>query len=59
MYMVVASREFWTVTSRYATLIDGWASEGGFGFKLSSPAGISTADFTALFVTLGLIGEVI
>jgi hypothetical protein len=33
------------------SLIDGCA-EGGFGFKISSPAGIYTSELTALFVTL-------
>jgi hypothetical protein len=47
-------------------LIDGCAGfachrteEGGFGYKISSPAGIFTAELTALFVTLRHIGEVI
>jgi hypothetical protein len=75
MYSVMAPRELLTVTARYATLmvfytngslIDGcsgfaihWTEEGGFGYKLSSPAVIFTADLTALFVALRLIGEVI
>jgi hypothetical protein len=33
--------------------------EGGFGYKISSPAGIFIAELTALFVTLQRIGEVI
>jgi hypothetical protein len=33
--------------------------EGGFGYKISSPAGIYTAELTALFVTLRHIEEVI
>jgi hypothetical protein len=62
------------VTARHAAsmvfytdgfLIDGCAGfafrtgEGGFGYKTSSPAGIFTAEVTALFVTLRNIGEVI
>jgi hypothetical protein len=35
------------------------AEEGGFGYKVSSPVGIFTAELTALFLTLGHIGEVI
>jgi hypothetical protein len=57
-----------TVTARYtASLIfymDGslidecaglafhWTGEGGFGYKISSPANIFTAELTALFVSL-------
>jgi hypothetical protein len=64
-----------TVTTRYAasmvfythgSLIDGCAGfafhrtrEGGFGYKISSPAGIFSAKLTALLVTLRHIGEVI
>jgi hypothetical protein len=33
--------------------------EGGFGYKISSPAGIFIVELTALFVTLLHIGEVI
>jgi hypothetical protein len=33
--------------------------EGGFGYKIFSPASIFTAELTALFVTLQHIGEVI
>jgi hypothetical protein len=33
--------------------------EGGFGYKISSPAGIFTAELTALFETLRHIGKVI
>jgi hypothetical protein len=47
-------------------LIDGcagfefyWTGEGGFGYKISSPACIFTAELTALFVTLLHIGEII
>jgi hypothetical protein len=47
-------------------LIDGCAGfafhrtgEGGFGYKISSPACIFTAELTALFVTLQHIGEII
>jgi hypothetical protein len=75
MYLVVAPRELLTVTARYDasmvfytddSLIDGCAGfafhrtgKGGFGYKISSPAGIFTAELTALFVTLRNIGEVI
>jgi hypothetical protein len=75
VYSVVAPRELLTVTARYATsmifytdgsLIDGCAEfafhrtgEGGFGYKISSPAGAFTAELTALFVTLQHIEEVI
>jgi hypothetical protein len=68
MYSVVAPQELLTVMTRYATsmifytdgsLIDGCAGfafhrtgEGGFGYKISSPAGIFTAELTALFVIL-------
>jgi hypothetical protein len=64
MYSVVAQRELLTVTARYATsmvfytdgsLIDGCAGfafhqagKGGFGYKISSPAAIFTAELTAL-----------
>jgi hypothetical protein len=48
------------------SLIDGCAGfafnrtgVGGFGYKISSPAGIFTAELTALFVTLRHIGELI
>jgi hypothetical protein len=33
--------------------------ESGFGYNISSPAGIFTAELTALFVTLRHIGKVI
>jgi hypothetical protein len=75
MYSVVAPRELLTVTPRYAasmvfcmdgSLIDECAGfafhrtwEGGFGYNISSPDGIFTEKFTALFVTLRHIGEVI
>jgi hypothetical protein len=68
MCSVVAPRELLTVTAWYVTsivfktdgsLIDGCAGfaihrteEDGFGYKLSSPAGVFTAELTALFVTL-------
>jgi hypothetical protein len=74
MYSVVAPLELLTVTARYAasmvfdtdgSLIDGCAGfafhragEGGFGYKISSLAGIFTAELTDLFVTLRHIGEV-
>jgi hypothetical protein len=64
VYSVVAPRELLTVTARYAasmvfytagSLIDGSAGfafhrtrEGGFGYKISCPAGIFTAELTAL-----------
>jgi hypothetical protein len=73
MYSVMAPRKLLTVIARYATLmvfytdgslIDGcpgfgihWTEKGSVGYKLSSPAGVFTADLTALFVTLQLIGE--
>jgi hypothetical protein len=57
-----ASMIFYTVGS----LIDGCAGfgfhrtgEGGFGYKISSSAGIFTTELTALFVTLLHIEEVI
>jgi hypothetical protein len=59
MYSMVAPRELLTVTARHGasiafdtdgSLIDGYAGfafhrtgEGGFGYKISSPAGIFTA----------------
>jgi hypothetical protein len=68
MYPVVVPEKLLTVTSRYAKstifytdgpLIDGCAGfaihrtgEGGFDYKISSPAGIFTAELTALFPTL-------
>jgi hypothetical protein len=36
-----------------------WTEEGGFGYKISSPAGIFDAELTALFVTLQHIVKVI
>jgi hypothetical protein len=64
MYSVVAPLELLTVTASYAAsmvfytdgyLIDGCAGfafhqagEGGFGYKIASPAGIFTAELTAL-----------
>jgi hypothetical protein len=75
MYSVMAPQELLTVTATCAesmvfysdgSLIDGCAvlafhrtGEGGFGYKISSPAGIFTAELTALFVTLRHIEEVI
>jgi hypothetical protein len=63
------------VTTRYTrpmvfntdgSLVDGCAGfvihrteEGGFGHKISSPAGIFTAELTALLMTLRNIGEII
>jgi hypothetical protein len=71
MYSVVVPRELLTVIARSAALMvfytDGsligfafhWTREGGFGYKIPSPAGIFTAELTALFVTLRHIGEII
>jgi hypothetical protein len=75
MYSVVVPRELLTVTARYTasiisytegSLIDGCigfafhrTGDGGFGYKISSPVFIFTAELTALFVTLRHIGEVI
>jgi hypothetical protein len=75
IFSVVAPRELLTVTTRYAasmvpytdgSLIDGCAGfafyrtgEVGFGYKISSPACILSAELTALYVTLRHIGEVI
>jgi hypothetical protein len=70
MYSVVGPRVLLTVTSRYAASIvfhtDGSlivafhrTGEGGFGYNISSPAGIFSAELTVLFVTLRHIGEVI
>jgi hypothetical protein len=75
MYSMVAPRELLTVTTRYAasmgfhtngSLIAGCAGfafrrtgESGFGYKISSPAGIFNAKLTALFVTLRHNGKVI
>jgi hypothetical protein len=72
MYSVVAPRELLTVTARYAasmifytdgSLIDRCTGllfhrtgEGGFGYKISGPAGILTAELTVLFLTLRHIG---
>jgi ribonuclease HI len=75
MHLVVAPRENFTATAGYAesmifytdgSLIDGCArfafhrtGEGGFGYQISSPAGIFTAELTALLVPLRHIGEAI
>jgi hypothetical protein len=75
MYSMVAPRELLPVTAKYAasmffytdgSLIDGCAEfgfqltgEGGFGYKISSPADIITARLTVLFVILRHIGEAI
>jgi hypothetical protein len=75
IYSVVAPRELLTVTAMYAasmvfhtdgSLIDGCTrfafhrtGEDDFGYKISSPAWIFTAELTALFVTLRNIWEVI
>jgi hypothetical protein len=73
MYAVVAPRELLTVITRYATsiifytdgfLIDGCAGfafhrtgKGGFGYKISNPADILTAELLVLLVTLRHIGD--
>jgi ribonuclease HI len=75
MHLVVAPREHFTVTAGYVesmifytdgSLIDGCAGfsfhrteEGGFGYKILSPAGIFTAELTVLLVPLRHIGEAI
>jgi hypothetical protein len=75
MYLYVAPQELLTVTASYVTsmvfytdgsLIDGCAGfdippikKGGFGYELSSPAFIFTAELFALFVTSRHIEEVI
>jgi hypothetical protein len=68
MYSVVAPRELLTVIARNAALMvfytNGsligftfhWTREGGFGYKIPSPADIFTAELTALFVRLRHIG---
>jgi hypothetical protein len=75
MNSVVAPRELLMVTTRYAasmvfytdgSFIDRCAGfafhrteEGGFGYKISSSAGIFTEELTALFASLRHIGNVI
>jgi hypothetical protein len=75
MYPPVAPRELSVVTSEYVesaafytdgSLIEGNArfaihqtGVGGFGFKLSSPAGVFSAELSALFMALQHIREVI
>jgi ribonuclease HI len=75
MYPLVAPRELSVVTSEYVesavfytdgSLIEGGArfavhrtGVGGFGFKLSSPAGVFSAELSALFMALRHIREVI
>jgi hypothetical protein len=71
MYSVVASRELLTVIARNAALMVfymdvsligfafHWTREGGFGYKIPSPAGIFTAELTALFVKLRHVEEII
>jgi hypothetical protein len=69
MYSVVAPRQLLTVTTRYAASIvfytDGSLINGcegfafHFGYKIPIPAGIFTAELTALFVTLRHIVEFI
>jgi hypothetical protein len=74
MYSLLAPRELLTVTSRYVvscifytdgSLIEGCAgfavhqmSVGGFRLKIPSPAGVFTAELTALFTALRQIPEV-
>jgi hypothetical protein len=64
MYSLVAPRELLTVTS--GSLIEGFAgfavhqmSGGGLGHKISSLAGVFTAELSALFTALRHITEVI
>jgi hypothetical protein len=75
MYSLVAPRELLTVTSEYGAscifytdgyLIEGSADfavhqmgVGGFGHKILSPAGVFTAELSALFTALRHIAEVI
>jgi ribonuclease HI len=73
MYSLVVRRELSTVTSGYGAscifytdgpLIDGCVGfavhqMGGFGHKISSPAGVFTAELSALFTVLRHIAEVI
>jgi hypothetical protein len=71
MYPLVVPRVLSVVTSEYVesavfytdgSLIDrsaGFAGVGGFGFKLSSPAGVFSAEQSALFMALQHIREVI
>jgi hypothetical protein len=75
MYPLVAPRELSVVTSEYVesavfytdgSLIEGSAGfavhqtgVGGFGFRMSSSAGVFSAELSALFMALRHIGEVI
>jgi hypothetical protein len=75
MYPLVAPRELSAVTSEYVesavfytdgSLIEGSAGfavhqtgVGGFGFRMSSPAGVFSAELSALFMALRHIKEVI
>jgi hypothetical protein len=75
MYSLVAHRELLTVTSGYGPswifytdgfLIEGCAGFavhqmglGGFGYKIRGPAGVITAELSALFTALRYIPEVI
>jgi ribonuclease HI len=75
MHSLVAPRELSVVTSEYVelavfytdgSLIEGSAGfaihptgVGGFGFKLSSPAGVFSAELSALFMALHHIRQVI
>jgi hypothetical protein len=59
MLLTVTARHAASIVFFYTDGIDGCAGfafhrtgEGGFGYKISSPAGIFTAELTALFVTL-------
>jgi hypothetical protein len=75
MYSLVDPRELLTVTSRYGascifytdgSLIEGCVGfavpqmgVGGFGYKIRGPAGVFTAELSALFTAQRHIGEVI
>jgi hypothetical protein len=63
MYSLVAPRELLTVTSGYCSLIEGCAGfavylmgVGGFGYKIQGPAGVFTAELSAVFTALRHIG---
>jgi hypothetical protein len=63
MYSLVAPRELSVVTSEYVEsavfYTDGSLIGGGFGFKLSSKAGVFSAEVSALFMDLQHIREVV
>jgi hypothetical protein len=71
MYQLVASREHSKYVKSAVSYTDGSLIEksagftihrtgvGGFGFKLSSPAGVFSAELSALFIALPHIREVI